>query len=260
MKSLTYYNINSSFTFENVSLQLTKFWTTESTNKYSKIWLTIIVCNKNNRSYRLINNLPFNTSDFSDVIVVLKQAFNTNILSNRKGTISNITFKFYFENKYNWNVFKNIFNKYVFKRIIFIIITTLLIIVTFVIYLEVSQLFNVIEIIDKEILEISKESIVSSDIYKENTHEKCTNKSLFNIFTNLFKVTNSSYEYYPNYFVPNEFENNNIYSSNNIISKQFSVLNKIVKSYAEYYNSNEALKYDLNTIRTEFSFYKKYCL
>lgn len=96
MKLLRYNNVNSNFTLENISSQLTKFWSTEVTKDFNKIWLTIIVCDKNNKSYRLINNLPFNTCDFTDVIIVLRQTFDGNLLSNRKYNINNITFKYYF--------------------------------------------------------------------------------------------------------------------------------------------------------------------
>lgn len=69
-----------------------------------------------------------------------------------------------------------------------------------------------------------------------------TNKSLFYLFTELFKITNTSYEYYPSYFMDNKFYNKNIDSYDSIHSNQFKVINKIVKSYVKYYNSNEALK------------------
>lgn len=265
MKSLIYNNINCTFTFENVCSQLTKFWVKESPKKYSKIWLTIIVCNKYNRSFILIRNLPFNTSDYTDVVIVLKQVFNTNTLSNRKDNLKNIVFKYHFENEYNWKVFFKNISIY----LIYIFYIIFLVFINFILFFEVSQLFNLFETINNDVLVIYNESIVSSDIYKENS-SLCTKRSIFGLFTELFKVTNSYYEYCPSYFISNNliYVNGNIsldYNvskefSHQIILKQFGVIDNIVKSYTEYYNRNESLMHDLNAIRTEFTYYKRYCL
>jgi hypothetical protein len=107
MKNLTYNNINCKFTFKNVSLHLTKFWINEIMRfnslhnlfKPRKIWLTVIVANNNNRTFILIKNLPFNVSDYTDVIIVLKQVFENSILRDRIDILQSITFKFYIENK-----------------------------------------------------------------------------------------------------------------------------------------------------------------
>jgi hypothetical protein len=69
----TIYNLNCKFAFNNVCTELTKFWLNEIIElNTSKIWLTVIVYNKKNKSYTLINNLPFNTLDYSDIAIVLK--------------------------------------------------------------------------------------------------------------------------------------------------------------------------------------------
>jgi hypothetical protein len=65
----TIHNINCKFAFENVCTELTKFLNEIIGSNYSKIWLTVIVYNKNNKYYTLINNLPFKTLDCSDTIV-----------------------------------------------------------------------------------------------------------------------------------------------------------------------------------------------
>jgi hypothetical protein len=141
--------------------------------------------------------------------------------------------------------------------------------INFILFFEVSQLFNLFETINNDVLVIYNESIVSSDIYKENS-SLCTKRSIFGLFTELFKVTNSYYEYCPSYFISNNliYVNGNIsldYNvskefSHQIILKQFGVIDNIVKSYTEYYNRNESLMHDLNAIRTEFTYYKRYCL
>lgn len=96
MKTLIYKKINQNFTFENLSLYLTKFWLKEvySARKagYSKIWLTIIVNTNYNRSFVLIKNLPFNTKNYRDVILVLKQNIYSSFFKDYR--IKNIIFKF----------------------------------------------------------------------------------------------------------------------------------------------------------------------
>ncbi len=115
----TIYNINCKFAFDNVCTELTKFLLNEIIgSNYSKIWLTVIVYNKKNKSYTLINNLPFNTLDYSDIIIVLKQVFEAKNLSNRKDLLNKIIFKFNFEN-YNINYYKLIW--YILKYLYIII-------------------------------------------------------------------------------------------------------------------------------------------
>lgn len=72
MKELTYNNINISVTLENIRPYLEAFWVKKVIMaNYSKIWLTIIIADKT-KSIVLINNIPFNTLDYTDVMLVLK--------------------------------------------------------------------------------------------------------------------------------------------------------------------------------------------
>ena len=101
----TYNNINTNFTFENIYSHVNKFWSNEVTIKkeqYWGIWLTIIVSTKNNISFKLINALPFNTSDNTDVLNILKQRLDNNYLDNSKDILDSITFKYSFYKK-NYN-------------------------------------------------------------------------------------------------------------------------------------------------------------
>ena len=140
MRIITYNNINSSFTFENVCLILTKFWTNEVlvSNKL-KIWLSITVYKKN-KSIILIDNLPFNTCDYTDLVVVLQQNFVANIKKNKKSMLDKIVFSFHFENKHDritYSIYLIMFMLY----IIFLICST------FLIFYGASEIFNIIEII-----------------------------------------------------------------------------------------------------------------
>lgn len=103
MQTLIYKKINSNFTFENISLHLTKFWSNEAIKSgYSKIWLTLTVDTIDNRSFTIIKNLPFNTVDYTDVTIVLKQLLSSYFFraKQKRYTIKNIILKYHFENKF----------------------------------------------------------------------------------------------------------------------------------------------------------------
>jgi hypothetical protein len=118
-------------------------------------------------------------------------------------------------------------------------------------------------------LEIINQSTLSSDIVKENSYIKRTNKCVFSIFSDFFDKPYSSYKYYPNQYDLNNFfginintthVDNKVSTLDYIKSKQFYVLDKTVQQFTKYFNNNELLKYDLNAIAAEFSYYKQYCL
>lgn len=261
MKNITYNNINSNFCFENVCLELNKFWIKQNLLNKNKIWLTITIYNKQNKSFTLINNLPFNIGDYPDIIIVLKQIFDTKSFSNRKDKINNIVFKYYLEGKFNWK-------EYAINLLLFILYSIFLVYATFIIFYVTSEIFNILlctETINNNNLEVISQSTMPPYI-KENTCDKYNNNS---ILSNFFDKSSFSYIYYPNQYNPNNFfeintnityEDNNITTLNSILSKQFYVLDKTVQEFREYFNKNELLKHDLKSIATEYSNYKAYCL
>jgi hypothetical protein len=127
----------------------------------------------------------------------------------------------------------------IYKSLAIISFTILIIFATFIIYLEVNQLFNITEIINEEVLEIANEKFKSGSIYEDNLPNKHTNKCIFNIFSDLFNKSSCSYKYYPSYFVKYNptFKDNNIYLPHLII---------------EYISDTELLKRDLIAIITEY--------
>lgn len=252
MKTITYNNINSNLNFDNVSLTLSKFWMNEIKKNNSKIWLSITIYNKRNKAFTIIKNLPFNTNSYTDVLIVLKQVFNSNALPNKKIIISNMVFSFLLVNKNNWK-------EYNIGIILLILYAILLISGTFILFYTASVLLDVVETSNNALLINS--DILLSDTMEENAY-KYSNKCIFNVFSDLFDK--SSYRYYPSYFIGSNKnlinENNNIPLLNYIISKQFYILNNAVQNFSEYFGKNELLKYDLNSIVTEYSYYSKYCI
>lgn len=240
----TIYNINCKFAFNNVCAELTKFWLNEITGlNYSKIWLTIIVYNKNNKSYTLINNLLFNTLDYTDITIVLKQVFNTKILSNRKDLLNKIIFKFNLEKKSN-------LNDYLYWYILmylFYIITILLIFIILIICLEASQFSYYLT--NDEIFSTLNDKFEYT-VNSETLNSVCNKQCIFNPFVKLFNSTS----YFPSYFLSAELNINiqDFNLSEYIYSKQFVILDGNSKLFLEYVNNTESLKYDLNAILTEY--------
>jgi hypothetical protein len=203
-----YDNINCDFTFGNVCSFITKFWTSNrNVFNYRKIWLSISVVNTNNRSIKLIDNLPFNTSDFTDVIIVLRQIFESKILLNRNDQLNQIIFKFGFEKEVSrceiiLRRIKKIFF-YTFTFIAFIFITLLILnIYNYIVIIDLLSDLN-INLAENSFNDNCIENLIKlSDKNDDNCEE--TNKEkkfcIFSLFINLF---NGSISYYPSHFAPN---------------------------------------------------------
>ena len=165
--------------------ELTKFWLNEIIElNSSKIWLTVIVYNKKNKSYTLINNLPFNILDYSDITIVLKQVFETKNLSNRKDLLNKIVFKFNYVNnfKLTWYIMYLIY-----------IITILLMFIALIICLEASQ-FNY-DLTSDEIFSTLNDKFESTVV--SETLNSVTKQCIFDPF---IKLLNSTY-YFPSHFL-----------------------------------------------------------
>jgi len=238
----TIYNINCKFSFNNVSSELTKFWLNEIIElNPSKIWLTIVVYNKKNKSYTLINNLPFNTLDYTDIIIVLKQVFEG---SNRKDSLNKIMFKFNKDYKYN---LKNCNLTWYILMYLIYIITIILLFIILIFYLEASQFSY--DLVNYEIYSISNNNLEST-VCSETFNNVCTKQCIFDPFIKIFNSTS----YSPSYFLPVEFKVNvKDYSLlEHIYTKQFAILDKNSKLFYEYVNNTESLKCDINAIVTEY--------
>ena len=193
MQNLTYNNLYLRFTYKTIWSLLTKFWINEVIKKksYVKIWLTITVYNSRNKSFTLINNLPFSTNSYTDVLIVLKQVFNTSIF-NDQDILNRIIFKYHFEDRSNYKRYLYITN--ILICISSIIILVILLFCTLIIGIEIYSIYN-IEYIDKEVLNNANESL--KNIVNNNECNISLKRTFFSPFIELFNAD----------YVPSKFDN-----------------------------------------------------
>lgn len=243
MKNLTYNNINSHFTFENVCSQLIKFWIREIitlNNHNNKIWITLTVVNQENKSFTLIQNLPFNISDFTDITIVIKQIFETNTFSN-KDILNNISFKYYIENTNKYSFYYKAWFKNIFFYIILIFVTISLTIYTLNIFLDISQTIT-----------FETLSINSCDTnIKEIVLEKETKRCIFDTFIKLFD--SKGYKYVPSKFIESNLKsiNHDFNLLEYIVYNQYLILEYATIDSREYIDTlNDIfLQYEIITDR-----------
>lgn len=231
MMSYTYSNLNYNFTFQNICLSLEQFWVKEvKALNYSKIWLTITVTS-NKKSYLLINNLPFNTADYPDIVIVLKQALESSPLDN-KAYMESITFKFYSEKPKS-----SILNKLIFIGLLYTILLLIILFICFIlfiIYLEfISQLDN--GTISKEILDQSL-NIVSNITHDKTINISNNRCSFLGTFLQYFSKSPSNIAYYPSYFLPSNLNptENDFNLLEYILYRQYGILDIYSTIYKEY--------------------------
>ena len=235
MKNLAYNNLNSSFTFNTIWSLFTKFWINEVMNikLYSKIWLTIIVYNSNEKSFTLINNLPFNINSYTDVLIVLKQVFNTSFFNDRD-ILNTIVFKYHFECKNNYK--RDIYNTNMFIYISIIIIAIILLFCTFILYTEIYSIYNT-TYIDEEILNYANEKIKNNNISKP---------FIFSPFIELFNANNEPSKFLAlndNYFWV--VENCSTYNQGVQMDLDETTTKAIIKRLNNQLESSEILVNDL---------------
>jgi hypothetical protein len=221
--SYTYNNIDCKFTFENICSLTTKFWLKNVINRRHKIWLTIVVVNSNERNIKLIDRLPFNTSDFSDVIVVLRQIFESKILLDRKDTLNRIIFNCYFDNE------KRILKSKGFIFYSFITITLLSLLLFIFILLFLNDILELIYYDSLYNMETINETINVSEC-ADNISKK---NSIFNPIISLFNAP-----YFKSCFHPNEIrvECDSFNLLEYIIYNQYNILDNHVYITREYIN------------------------
>ena len=140
-------------------------------------------------------------------------------------------------------LFNRILNIY--KYLILSLVTILMLFLALIFFLELSQLFDIVDIIDKNTLEIANENIKFLGNNTDGVCNKPTNRCIFAIFSHLFDKSNNSYKCYPSKFIKNDitYKYNNLYLPDEV---------------EEYIKSSEQLRDDLIAIATECSSILKY--
>lgn len=197
MQNLTYRNINVAFTFENVRDCLHKFWMDEIIGLNRKVWLTVIIKNEKG-CFTLISNLPF--SQYTDLIIVLKQNLTSSMLYAEKGNIKDLVLEYHVENSLK-EIKKDNKNKIIILLLVYIILILLLVIllfILFIIYLNLDFLLNY-DIITKEILG-------NSDSLKEQSVNLTTSRFRGEHFVKMFYKTSTPNSYFPSCFMPSNIK------------------------------------------------------
>lgn len=245
MQNITYNNLSSRFTINTIWSLLTKFWISEviSQKEYSKIWLTIIVNNSQNKSFTLINNLPFSTNGYTDVLIVLRQVFKTSLFYDRD-VLNNIVFIYHLECK---DYYKNdLYIRNMFIYIILTLIILILILCTWIMFLDIYQIYN-IENIDKEVFNYATEKIKHSHS-KEFTCEAEINTKRF-LFSPFIELLNGNTTNFPSKFVDinsndlNELKS--LLNNQNVMPNQGTSLMKTMSTLNNRIQEYESLVYDL---------------
>lgn len=220
MNIFKYNNFNCDFTFYNICPYLESFWLKKVIiSNYSKIWLTIIV-NNDTKSTILIDNIPFNTYDYSDITIVLKRAINSKLFE--LNNINSITFEYFMEKEI---VIKN--NSWTIGKFLDI---TFFLIILLLLFFYIEMLF------DDSVKEVLSKGIDINDKYIKLGGE-CIEKKSLNPFINMFNKDSTCY-YFPSYFLPSKI-NATVDDFNlleYILYKQYHVLNvhsTITKEYME---------------------------
>jgi hypothetical protein len=184
-------------------------------HKNKKVWLIVNVTLTDNTEFTIIDKLPFNTSDYYDALMKLEDRFKSNLLS-RADLLDSITFIYFIKERKLESSFLMIK-----KTHILCIFAFLLIILAISIYYYV----------------INNQPLYFVEMSTEIKGEKF-NRCVFGIFSEFFKINNSSYAYYPSQFLPSNIKYNTNF-------EELSILDRVM--HVQY----EKL-YDLTQITNEY--------
>lgn len=231
MKLKTIYCNNLAFTYKNISEGLYKFWMTDIiVHNNKKIWLTIDVNLFDGNTIKLIKKLPFNTSDFDDLLLVIADKIKTNLLHSRADELDSISITYIIKD----NTLKP--TKFNYKKLF----TFLLLPINVVLFVLLSYLLLKIQSVP---LEITKEEVFSPD-KQEINHP-------LSLFIDLFKSDKNMY--FPSYFLPdntynvvNEKECVESFIVKCVRNKQYETLNYLTQITIEHLIT-------MQTINNEYS-------
>ena len=248
----TYTNLNLPFTPSNICDYLAEFWIDEVLKSpYHKVWLTVTIKNNKNNIIKLIDNLPFNTSDYTDLVIVLNQIFKANNFSKTKVILSSINIETHYEEeKLNW------FQKFLPALcLITLFIFTLLFIVLFLYLIDLISL----SVITEEVLDKYTEIGVASEKKNINYMNKCENPLLLTVsdtrhskitedsynyrgfifkpFIEIFDKSSSNNKYFPSYFLPSKLKSDTLDFNllEYILYRQYGMLAQYMDVFKDFY-------------------------
>lgn len=177
MKYVLYCN-NLPFTYRTVINGLDMFWKNNILeHKNKKIWLTIDLNFSDQSRFKLINKLPFNSSEYSDLLVVAGDKLKSNLLYSQADLLDSITFTYYVKKR------QNNASLYTYKY-------SLLLFILSCAFISILSLF-ILWCLCPCTVEITEEVLVPNKV----------SKSPFTLFIDLFKA-DSYHMYSPSYFLP----------------------------------------------------------
>lgn len=210
-------------------------------SNHFKIWLTLTVVNKDNNRLTLINNLPFNTLEYSDIVIVLKQIFDAELVFNKKDILKTIVFQYHLEKRSS-----NILIINIYKYLTYMLGVSILLLFMLYTYSAVYDLLTTISI-KGEVLSFYNDTTKLSEISIDNKELIANNKyCLFEPFINLFSNTN----HVPCYFVPTKLEvsHKDFNLLEYIIYNQQAILDVHTANYMEYITSLHSILEQYMTI------------
>jgi len=220
MESKIYYN-NLPFTCNNISTELYKFWMDKIIKlKNKKVWLTVNATLTDNTEFTIIDKLPFNTSDYYDALIKLEDRFKSNLLS-KADLLDSITFIYFIKERKLESSFLMIKKTHIISIFAFLLIILAISIYYYVIY---NQPLYFVE--------------MSTEIKSEKS-----NRCVFGIFSEFFKISSSSYAYYPSQFLPSNMR----YDAN---FEKLSLLDRVMHvHYEKLYNLTQITIEHVETLR-----------
>jgi hypothetical protein len=183
--------------------------------------LTVNVNITNNTTIILIKNLPFNTSDYNDALIVLEENFRSNLLLSKADMLNYITITYHIVNKEKYFI-SSMKNTYT-----FLILASLLLIIYTGIYYYII---------------FTNQPLYIVEIPVETFDEK-PNRCALGLFSEFFKINNPSYAYYPSQFLPSNMRYN-------INFEELSILDRVMHvQYEKLYDLTQITNKYIETLR-----------
>lgn len=176
--------------------------------------------------------MPFGVNSYTDVVIVLRQVFNTNIFYDRD-ILDSIVFKYHFESNDTFK--RDLFITNIYIYLSFALITIILLFCTYILYVQIYSVYR-IEFIDEEILNYAYETIQE---YNNKELNKVSAKPfIFSPFVELLNghvyIPSKFTSIYNNYFYVIDYLNVTDNIPDPILSNSTNTMLELSRRLAEY--------------------------